>query len=99
MLSFRSALLSAWTFLAVLAAAQTSAGYVGYELDLEGDKDSVIFSTDETRPNAGANFPDPDVYLNASGMLAPCTFLAEPLTMYVYSVCWSDRYSGPESRE
>jgi hypothetical protein len=39
---------------------------VGYNLQLEGDKDSVIFSTDETRPNAGLNEPEPDVYLNAT---------------------------------
>ena len=76
MLSFKTTLLLAWAFLAALAAAQTSSGYVGYELDLEGDKDSVIFSTDDTRPNAGAKFPDPDVYLNASGMLPPYTFIA-----------------------
>ena len=57
-------LLYLWTFLIALAYSQSSAGYVGYNLTLEGDNESVIYSTDETRPNA--NFPDPDVYLNAS---------------------------------
>lgn len=58
-------LLCIWTFVTALASAQSN-GYVGYDLNLEGDKDSVIFSTDETRPNAANNFPSPDVYLNAS---------------------------------
>lgn len=39
-------------------------GYVGYNLTLEGDQDSVIYSTANTRANA--SFPDPDVFLNAS---------------------------------
>ncbi|KAK5168886.1 uncharacterized protein LTR77_006195 [Saxophila tyrrhenica] len=69
MISFHRSLIFLWVFISALASAQTtkgSTGYVGYDLDLEGDSDSVIFSTDETRPNAGANFPNPDVYLNAS---------------------------------
>ena len=57
-------LLCLWTFLIALAYSQSSAGYVGYNLTLEGDNESVIYSTEDTRPNA--NFPDPDVYLNAS---------------------------------
>lgn len=55
--------------LPLLALAQSTSksnGYTGYELDLTGDSESVIFSTDQTRPNAAANFPAPDVYLNAS---------------------------------
>jgi len=69
MFTLQRSLLFLWVFLATLAAAQTTKGngYVGYDLDLEGDESSVIFSTDETRPNAGAKYPDPDVYLNASG--------------------------------
>ncbi len=60
-------LICLWAFLTALAHAQSSGtGYVGYNLELEGDKDSVIFSTDETRPNAALNEPDPDVYLNAT---------------------------------
>jgi hypothetical protein len=68
MFSFKQTFLFFWAFLAALSQAQTS-GYVGYDLNLEGDEGSVIFSTDETRPNAGVNFPDPDVYLNASGKI------------------------------
>lgn len=41
-------------------------GYVGYNLTLEGDQDSVIYSTENTRSNASVAYPDPDVYLNAS---------------------------------
>lgn len=50
------------------AKAQTSsdAGYVGYSLTLEGDQDSVVYSTDDTRPNASITEPNPDVFLNAS---------------------------------
>ena len=61
-------LLCIWLFIAALATAQSAStsGYVGYNLTLEGDRDSVIFSTDETRPNADIRDPNPDVYLNAS---------------------------------
>jgi hypothetical protein len=62
---FTRSLICIWAFLTALAHSQSS-GYVGYNLQLEGDKDSVIFSTDETRPNAGLNEPEPDVYLNAT---------------------------------
>jgi len=48
------------------AATSSTSGYVGYNLTLEGDQGSVIYSTDDTRPDAGANYPDPDVFLNAS---------------------------------
>ena len=69
MFSLQRSLLFLWVFITALANTQTTkgTGYVGYDLELEGDEGSVIFSTDETRPNAGANYPDPDVYLNASG--------------------------------
>lgn len=53
-----------WIFICSLASAQS--GYTGYDLELEGDEESVVFSTLETRPNAGSRFPNPDVYLNAS---------------------------------
>lgn len=51
-----------------VASAQTAStsGYVGYNLTLEGDQGSAIFSTDETDPDAGTTYPDPDVYLNAT---------------------------------
>lgn len=60
---FQRSLICLCAFLSALAQAQPS-GYVGYHLEARGDNDSVIFSTDETRPNV--NLPDPDVYLNAS---------------------------------
>ncbi|KAK3113323.1 hypothetical protein LTR53_009498 [Teratosphaeriaceae sp. CCFEE 6253] len=49
----------------VSAQSASTTGYVGYNLTLEGDDDSVIYATDDTRPGA-ANEPDPDVYLNAA---------------------------------
>lgn len=62
--------LCAWVFVVALASAQSTStgsdGYVGYNLTLEGDEDSVIYSTANTRPDADL-IPDPDVYLNASG--------------------------------
>ncbi|GAB7342739.1 hypothetical protein MBLNU457_g0886t1 [Dothideomycetes sp. NU457] len=59
---------SSLTFAVTFAATATSStsGYVGYNLTLEGDQGSVIYSTDNTRANASAAYPDPDVYLNAS---------------------------------
>lgn len=64
-----------WVFVTALANAQTapSSGYVGYNLTLQGDDNSVIYSTDDTRPDAGSNEPDPDVYLNATGASSFCT--------------------------
>jgi hypothetical protein len=44
----------------------SDSGYVGYNLTLEGDGDSVIYSTENTRSNASLTYPDPDVFLNAS---------------------------------
>lgn len=44
----------------------SDSGYVGYNLTLEGDEDSVIYSTENTRPGAGGQYPEPDVFLNAS---------------------------------
>ena len=54
--------------LAATAAAQSasSTGYVGYNLTLEGDGDSVIYATDDTQTDASVTAPDPDVYLNAT---------------------------------
>ena len=48
------------------SASTTGTGYTGYNLTLEGDEGSAIFSSEETRPDAGVNYPDPDVFLNAS---------------------------------
>ncbi|KAK3708985.1 hypothetical protein LTR37_011149 [Vermiconidia calcicola] len=60
-------LVCVWVLVAALSHAQTtSSGYVGYNLTLEGDEESVIYATDNTRVGAEENFPDPDVYLNAS---------------------------------
>lgn len=61
-------LLCLWAFFAALASAQsaTQSDYVGYNLTLEGDEDSVIYSTANTRADADL-IPNPDVYLNASG--------------------------------
>ena len=44
----------------------SDSGYVGYNLTLKGDEDSVIYSTENTRSNASLTYPDPDVFLNAS---------------------------------
>ncbi|KAH0045725.1 hypothetical protein KCU78_g178, partial [Aureobasidium melanogenum] len=54
------------TVSAASSASSSDAGYVGYNLTLSGDDDSVIYSTANTRQNASAEYPDPDVYLNAS---------------------------------
>ena len=51
---------------AATAAAQTASttGYVGYNLTLEGDGDSVVYATDDTQTSTTTS--DPDVYLNAT---------------------------------
>lgn len=49
-----------------VSAASSDSGYVGYNLTLEGDDDSVIYSTANTRQNASTAYPDPDVFLNVS---------------------------------
>lgn len=68
--SLNRIVLAAWIFFTTLASAQSasasSSGYVGYNLELEGDEDSVIYSTANTRADADL-IPNPDVYLNASG--------------------------------
>lgn len=44
-----------------------SSGYVGYNLTLQGDQDSVIFATENTRASeTNRTYPEPDVFLNAS---------------------------------
>ncbi|KAG9618908.1 hypothetical protein KCV04_g14606, partial [Aureobasidium melanogenum] len=54
------------TVSAASSSSSSDAGYVGYNLTLSGDDDSVIYSTANTRQNASTEYPDPDVYLNAS---------------------------------
>jgi len=46
-----------------VASAQTAStsGYVGYNLTLTGDEDSVMYATDDVNAGAGVNAPDPDV--------------------------------------
>ena len=68
-LLLRRSVFCLWTVVTALASAQSAStsGYVGYNLTLQGDEDSVIFSTDETRPDAGQDASDADVYLNATG--------------------------------
>ena len=46
-----------------IASAQTAStsGYVGYNLTLTGDEDSVVYATDDVNAGAGVNVPDPDV--------------------------------------
>lgn len=61
------AIISLFGLLSLTRAQTTSGfGYVGYNLTLEGDQDSVVYSTDDTRPNASITEPNPDVFLNAS---------------------------------
>ena len=62
------------------AASASSTGYVGYNLTLESGDDSVIYSTDETNPNAGSLYPNPDVFLNASVDVGEIKILVDNLT-------------------
>lgn len=61
----------------------SDSGYVGYNLTLEGDEDSVIFSTENTRPNASVVYPDPDVFLNASVSVEEINIEVDNLTAKV----------------
>jgi len=72
-------------FLATHANAQdpSSSGYVGYNLTLEGDQDSVIYSTENTRPSAGIAYSDADVYLNASVQVGEIDIRVDNLTAKV----------------
>lgn len=76
-------------YVLLLAIARTSSaqsssaspsGYVGYDLALEGDEDSVVYSTEETRPNASTTEPDPDVYLNATVHVSEIKIEVDDLT-------------------
>ena len=50
----------------VIAQSGSTSAYVGYNLTLEGDEDSVSYATDDTQAGGAVTVPDPDVYLNAS---------------------------------
>lgn len=65
-LSLTSSVRAQTTDAATTTTDSSDSGYVGYNLTLEGDEDSVIFSTENTRSNASLAYPDPDVFLNAS---------------------------------
>lgn len=53
---------------AVLGQLSDNDGYTGYKLDIrdDGDPPSVLYETENTRPNVSALNPEPDVLLNAS---------------------------------
>ncbi|KAK0301255.1 hypothetical protein LTS00_000404 [Friedmanniomyces endolithicus] len=68
-----------------IASAQTAStsGYVGYNLTLTGDEDSVVYATDDVNAGAGVNAPDPDVYLNASVHVGTIDLQVDNLTAKV----------------
>ena len=58
-----------------------SSGYVGYNLTLEGDQDSVIFATENTRASeTNRTFPESDVFLNASVSVEEINIEVDELT-------------------
>jgi hypothetical protein len=58
-----------------------SSGYVGYNLTLEGDQDSVIFATENTRASeTNRTYPEPDVFLNASVSVEEINIEVDELT-------------------
>ena len=65
-LSLKSSVRAQSIDISTTTADSSDSGYVGYNLTLEGDEDSVIYSTENTRSNASLTYPDPDVFLNAS---------------------------------
>jgi len=69
-------------FIAPLISAQSSAGsgYTGYSLSVEGDPNSVIYSTSSTPGNVDPAFPEPDVFLNASVSVGEVDILVANLT-------------------
>jgi hypothetical protein len=72
--AFGSVVCGALAFAAVASTQSTAStsGYVGYNLTLEGDQDSVVYSTEDTRPDAGVNEPDPDVVRRESAKDRVC---------------------------
>ncbi|KAK3672141.1 hypothetical protein LTR78_007894 [Recurvomyces mirabilis] len=67
----------------VHAQTASTSGYVGYNLTLEGDQDSAVYSTDDTRPDAGATEPDPDIFLNATVLVQEIDLTVDNLTAKV----------------
>lgn len=67
-LSLLSSVVCLLLFVVPFSSAQSSAGsgYTGYSLSVEGDPNSVIYSTSSTPGNVSTTVPQPDVYLNAS---------------------------------
>ncbi|KAK5124444.1 hypothetical protein LTR85_001661 [Meristemomyces frigidus] len=63
-----------------IANAQSTSGYVGYNLTLEGDEDSVTYATDDTQAGASATVSDPDVYLNATVFVGEIDLEVDNLT-------------------
>ena len=58
-----------------------SSGYVGYNLTLEGDQDSVVFATENTRASeTNRTYPEPDVFLNASVSVEEINIEVDELT-------------------
>ncbi|KAJ2899820.1 hypothetical protein MKZ38_002762 [Zalerion maritima] len=68
--SLRRALALLLFTLSTLALAQDKSdaddGYIGYELNKRGDKESAIYETADTPGGVGILAEDPDIYLNAS---------------------------------
>ena len=60
--------LSLLLLISPVISAQSSAGsgYTGYSLSVEGDPNSVIYSTSSTPGNVDPTIPEPDVFLNAT---------------------------------
>ncbi|MCJ1244051.1 hypothetical protein MMC30_001248 [Trapelia coarctata] len=65
---YRPVFLFLFIFIASFIRAQSSAGsgYTGYSLSVEGDPNSVIYSTSSTPGNVDPAVPEPDVFLNAT---------------------------------
>jgi hypothetical protein len=63
------------------ASDPDSSGYVGYNLTLEGDQDSVVFATENTRASeTNRTYPEPDVFLNASVSVEEINIEVDELT-------------------
>ena len=76
------------------AQSSSTSTYVGYNLTLEGDEDSVTYATDGTQAGAAATVSDPDVYLNASLYVGEIDLtVVRPLDMIFFGAR-SDRKLG-----
>ncbi|PSK56806.1 hypothetical protein B9Z65_6430 [Elsinoe australis] len=77
----RSSLL--WLSCLALASAQSltsSDGYVGYNLEVNGDEESTGYETANTDTNNGTNYPPPDVFLNATAKVGEISIGVQNLT-------------------